>query len=107
MGKILNFAKNYSLGTYKTALYHNDTNRFGSLTSIIISILFLLGISVGIGIYFNEIFIQQELQLAKYESTWLDKDYFSSMYLHEALEIFPDVTIQVAIPDNVNSSDCS
>jgi hypothetical protein len=59
MGKVLNFMKKYSLGAYKTGLYNNGTITFGSLLSVILSVLFILGLSVGIGIYFNEIFIQQ------------------------------------------------
>jgi hypothetical protein len=59
MGKILNLLKKYSFGSYKTGLYNNGAISFGSVFSVILSALFLLGISVGLGIYFNEIFIQQ------------------------------------------------
>ena len=57
MGKILNFLKKYSFGAYKTGLYSNDAITFGSLLSVVLSSLFLLGLFVGFGIYFNEIFI--------------------------------------------------
>ena len=59
MGKVLNFLKKYSFGAYRTGLYTNKAMVFGSLLSVILSTLFLLGLFVGIGIYFNEIFIQQ------------------------------------------------
>ncbi len=59
MGKIVNLLKKISFGAYKTGLYSNGTVTFGSIFSVILSALFILGISVGIGIYFNEIFIQQ------------------------------------------------
>jgi hypothetical protein len=59
MGKILNFLKRYSLGAYKTGLYNKDAITFGSLFSVILSVLFLLGLLTCIGIYFNEIFIQR------------------------------------------------
>ena len=60
MGKILSFLKNYSFGTYKTGLYSDGVSTFGSVISVFFSALFILGISIGFGIYFNEIFIQQE-----------------------------------------------
>jgi hypothetical protein len=59
MGKVLNFLKKYSFGAYRTGLYTNKTMVFGSVLSVILSALFLIGLIVGIGIYFNEIFIQQ------------------------------------------------
>lgn len=59
MGKILNILKNYSLGAFKTGLFSNNTMTFGSLFSVILSILFLLGLMTGIGFYINEIFIQR------------------------------------------------
>jgi hypothetical protein len=59
MGKVLNFLKKYSFGAYRTGLYTNQAMVFGSVLSVILSGLFLLGLSVGVGIYFNEIFIQQ------------------------------------------------
>jgi hypothetical protein len=58
MGKVLNFLKEKSFGAYKTGLYSNGTINFGSILSVILSALFIIGISVGIGVYFNEIFIQ-------------------------------------------------
>ena len=59
MGKVLNFLKKYSFGAYRTGLYTNKTMVYGSVLSVILSALFLIGLIVGIGIYFNEIFIQQ------------------------------------------------
>jgi hypothetical protein len=59
MGKYLNVLKEKSFGAYKTGLYSNGTIYFGSILSVILSALFILGISVGIGFYFNEIFIKQ------------------------------------------------
>jgi hypothetical protein len=59
MGKILDFLKKYSLGGYRTGLYNNEAFTFGSLISVIFSVLFLLGLSAGFIIYFNEIFIQR------------------------------------------------
>jgi len=58
MGKMLILLKKYSFGAYKTGLYNRDTISFGSVLSVIFSAFFLLGISVGIVLYFNEIFIQ-------------------------------------------------
>ena len=59
MGKLLNFLKKYSFGVYRTGLYTNEAMVFGSVLSVILSALFLLGLCVAIGIYFNEIFIWQ------------------------------------------------
>ena len=59
MDKVLNFLKKYSFGVYKTGLYTNKAMVFGSVLSVILSAIFLLGLFVGIGIYFNEIFIQR------------------------------------------------
>jgi hypothetical protein len=59
MGKVLNFLKKYSFGVYRTGLYTNDAMVFGSVLSVILSALFLLCLFVAIGIYFNDIFIQQ------------------------------------------------
>jgi hypothetical protein len=59
MGKVLMFLKKYSFGAYRTGLYTNETMVFGSVLSVILSALFLLGLFVGIGIYFYEIFIQR------------------------------------------------
>ena len=67
MGKFLNFLKKYSLGAYKTGLYTNEATSFGSLLSLILSALFLLGLFAAFGIYFNEIFIQQQLHIVKQE----------------------------------------
>ncbi len=53
MGKILNFLKKYSFGAYKTGLYSDKTMTFGSLLSVILSFVFLLGLMAGIGFYFN------------------------------------------------------
>ena len=57
MGKILNFLKKYSFGTYKTGLYSDGVSIFGSVVSVFFSALFILGISIGFGTYFYEIFI--------------------------------------------------
>jgi hypothetical protein len=57
MGKLLNFLKKYSFGAFNTGLYTNETFKFGSMLSVIFSALFLLGLFVGVGIYFHEIFI--------------------------------------------------
>jgi hypothetical protein len=57
MGKILNFLKKNSFGSYKTGLYSDGAITFGSVLSVVFSALFILGISIGIGVYFNEIFI--------------------------------------------------
>ena len=59
MGKVLNFLKKFSFGAYRTGLYTNKAMVFGSVLSVVLSAIFLLGLFVGIGIYFNEIFIQQ------------------------------------------------
>ena len=59
MGKVLNFLKKYSFGAYRTGLYTNETMVFGSILSVILSALFILGLFVGFAIYFNEIFIQR------------------------------------------------
>jgi hypothetical protein len=59
MGKILNFLKKYSFGAYRTGLYTNKAMVFGSVLSVVLSVIFLLGLFVGVGIYLNEIFIQQ------------------------------------------------
>ena len=59
MGKVLNFLKNYSFGAYRTGLYTNKAMVFGSVLSVILSAIFILGLFVGVSIYFNEIFIQQ------------------------------------------------
>lgn len=58
MGKVLELLKKYSFGAYRTGLYSNGTVTFGSILSVVLSALFTLGIIVGIGFYFNEIFIQ-------------------------------------------------
>jgi hypothetical protein len=59
MGKILNLFKKYSFGGYRTGLYNNKAITFGSLLSVILSVLFLFGLLAGIGIYINEIFIER------------------------------------------------
>ncbi len=57
MGKILNFLKKHSFGKYTTGLYSDGVSSFGSVVSVVFSGLFILGISVGVGMYFYEIFI--------------------------------------------------
>ena len=59
MGKVINFLKKYSFGAYRTGLYTNKAMVFGSVLSVILSAIFILGLFVGVSIYFNEIFIQQ------------------------------------------------
>jgi hypothetical protein len=59
MGKVLNFLKKFSFGTYRTGLYTNESMVFGSVLSVVLSALFLIGLFVGVVIYFNEIFIQR------------------------------------------------
>jgi hypothetical protein len=57
MGKILEFLKMNSFGAHKTALYNNESVMFGSLLSVILSGIFLIGLLAGITIYFDEFFI--------------------------------------------------
>ena len=59
MEKVLKFLKKYSFGAYKAGLYNNGSTTFGSVLSVILSAIFILGISVGVIIYFIEIFIQR------------------------------------------------
>ena len=59
MGKVLNFLKKFSFGAYRTGLYTNEAMVFGSVLSVVLSALFLIGLFVGVVIYFNEIFIQR------------------------------------------------
>ena len=59
MEKILNLLKKYSFGSYKTGLYNNKTIAFGSILSVILSALFLIGLLTGFGFYFSEIFIER------------------------------------------------
>jgi hypothetical protein len=59
MSKILDQLKKYSFGGYRTSLYNKETIIYGSLLSLILSVLFLLGLIAGIGYYFNSIFIQR------------------------------------------------
>jgi hypothetical protein len=59
MGKVLNFLKKNSFGAYRTGLYTDKAMVFGSVLSVILSAIFLLGLFVGVSIYFNDIFIQQ------------------------------------------------
>ena len=59
MGKFYDFVKKYSFGSYKTGLFNKDALSYGSLLSVILSALFLLGLLAGIIIHFNEIFIQR------------------------------------------------
>ena len=59
MGKTWNTLKKYSFGAYKTGLYNNDSISFGSLLSVVLSGLFLIGLFAGISVYFNQIFIER------------------------------------------------
>ena len=63
MGKMLNLLKKYSLGAYKVGLFNNNTLNFGSLLSVILSLVVILGLLIGIGYYFNDIFIQRPLHI--------------------------------------------
>jgi hypothetical protein len=53
MGKIFDFLKKYSFGSYRTGLYNNKAITFGSLLSVILSALFILALLAGTGYYFN------------------------------------------------------
>ncbi len=68
MGKFIDILKKYSFGSYRTGLYHNNAVNFGSLFSVILSALFLLGLLAGVGYYFNEIFIQRPFHIDKLET---------------------------------------
>ena len=69
MGKIYDFLKRFSFGGYRTGLYNkNEGLIFSSLLSIILSVLFLLGLLAGIAIYFIQIFIQRDILMDKQES---------------------------------------
>ena len=68
MEKFLNILKKHSFGGYRTGLYNNEALTFGSLCSVIVSAIFLIGLLTGIGIYFNEIFIQKDLHIEKQET---------------------------------------
>jgi hypothetical protein len=68
MGKILNFLKKYAFGGYRSGLYSNGVITFGTLLSVILSSLFLVGFLTVVSIYFNEIFIQRPDQIAKQET---------------------------------------
>ena len=81
MGKILNILKKYSFGGYKTGLYRNEVITFGSLLSVILSTLFLLGFLTGVSIYSNEIFIQRLEQIAKQETKLFSQTELSSYFL--------------------------
>jgi hypothetical protein len=50
MGKILKFLKTYSFGAYRTGLYTNEAINYGSLLSVILSALFLLGLFASVGV---------------------------------------------------------
>jgi hypothetical protein len=65
MGKILNLIKKFSIGGYKTGLYNNNSIIFGSLLSVSLSSLFLIGLLAGFGYYFNEIFIERADHIVK------------------------------------------
>jgi hypothetical protein len=106
MGKILNLLKKYSLGSYKTGLYNNNTMTFGSLLSVILSILFLLGLMTGIGIYFNEIFIKRPLHIEKQESIEFKDTKLSRYSLLQSLEIFPDMSLTVIL-ENATAYKCT
>jgi hypothetical protein len=67
MDKIVNTLKKNCFGGYRTGLYNNEALTFGSLISVILSALFILGLLAGIGVYFNEIFIKRELHIDRQE----------------------------------------
>ena len=110
MDKVINFLKKNSFGTYQTGLYTNKAMEFGSVLSVVLSAIFLLGLFVGVGIYFNEIFIQQQQYIVKQETKSFDEGYLSSFSLSKALELFPDYYLYVDqdLPDSmVNETFCS
>ena len=59
MGKIFDQLKKYSFGGYRTGLYNKETVIFGTFLSLILSVIFLLGLITGIGFYFISIFIER------------------------------------------------
>jgi hypothetical protein len=68
MGKIFDFLKKYSFGTYRTGLYNNNVITFGSLLSVILSALFLIGLLTATGFYFNQIFFLRQKEINSLES---------------------------------------
>ena len=68
MGKIFNFLKKYSFGSYRTGLYNNKVISYGSLLSVILSALFLIGLLPATGFYFNQIFFQRQKHIESEES---------------------------------------
>lgn len=59
MSKIIDQLKKYSFGGYRTGLYNKESVIYGTLVSLILSVIFLLGLICGVGYYFNSIFIQR------------------------------------------------
>ena len=59
MGKMFDQLKKYSFGGYRTGLYNKETVIFGTFLSLILSVIFLLGLITGIGFYFISIFIER------------------------------------------------
>jgi hypothetical protein len=97
MGKILNALKKYSFGGYKTGLYRNNAITFGSLLSVIVSALFLIGFLTALSIYFNEIFIQQHDHIDLFEIKLFNKTELSQFYIPEAIRSIPNFTLSIAI----------
>ena len=109
MGKVLKFLKKYSFGAYRTGLYNNKAIVFGSVLSVILSALFLLGLFVGVGIYFNEIFIQRSQYLVKQETKSFKDGQLSSFSLPQALELFSSNEMIIYLDDGspVNDTFCN
>ena len=104
MGKILNIFKKYSFGVFRTGLYSNGTFAFGSVLSLILSIIFLLGLLTGITLYFNEIFIQRHLHIVNEENQLFSQSGLATYNLPQALAIFPNVTLFIALSKDENKT---
>ena len=74
MGKIFNFLKKYSFGAFRTGLYSSDGISFASFLSVILSGLFLIGLFIGISLYFYEFFIVRQTYLIKQETKRFSSD---------------------------------
>jgi hypothetical protein len=85
MGKFLNYLKMYSFGGYKTGLYNKNAITFGSLISVILSILFILGLITSIGYYVNEIFFVRTEYINEKETQLLSETELFSYSIPQAL----------------------
>ena len=95
MGKFYNLLKTYSFGGYKTGLYSNNAITQGSLLSLILSCLFLLGLLTAIGYNINEIFIKRYEHITKQDVQSFANLELSKFTLPKALETFPHVTLRI------------